>query len=372
MYQSDYNQKWQQCAQPKILTNYANKTSYEFALSEQDYQKLFVFLSCELKYCPKLLKQADGSSFPFNQLVIKKLEQTVVPAETNPNSFFTQGRSISSTESKIESIQVQNETIYVPNETDQIIQESKSIESILGTQQSQQNNWEDLIQDIAGNQSSIQKDNIQEEQNFNELNINNIQQFKYEIAESVRKAQEELIQEKQQTEVTNKIICLSDKEIIQKMKDLKNIQLKSVVVKTQSSQQAKFQQLFRDSVKQILFDSYNKKAFEMNDKELCEVLNEYIKKFYCGQLWTTLQKMIPVKTITQLKEYYQKSFQKCLYSDSISLEDKVILRELISQMPLNKPCEVADRFLEVCNVKNYFKRNIIMYIVNIKKKANLE
>ncbi|CAL6077327.1 Hypothetical_protein [Hexamita inflata] len=69
-----------------------------------------------------------------------------------------------------------------------------------------------------------------------------------------------------------------------------------------------------------------------------------------------------------VRDYYQKSFLRCMFQECISSQDKVLLCNLINQMEGQKPSVIADRFFESVGTDKYFKRNVVMYIVNRKSK----
>ncbi|CAL6049064.1 Hypothetical_protein [Hexamita inflata] len=128
-----------------------------------------------------------------------------------------------------------------------------------------------------------------------------------------------------------------------------------------------FQQLFSQKLKEIIL-TYVPDAVITNDQELCIQINDYFKNSGQKYFWKQLNDQIPNKTSKQLREYYQKSFQRVLYDNSIDVEDKETLRQLIEQMPNDTPTSIANAFCEVSRNKNYFKRNIVMYIINLKRK----
>ncbi|CAL6058090.1 Hypothetical_protein [Hexamita inflata] len=128
-----------------------------------------------------------------------------------------------------------------------------------------------------------------------------------------------------------------------------------------------FQQLFSQKLKEIIL-TYVPRAVITNDQELCIQINDYFKNSGQKDLWKQLNEQIPTKTIKQLREYYQKSFQRVLYDNQIDVEDKETLRQLMEQMTDDSPTSIANSFCMVSKNQNYFKRNIVMYIINLKRK----
>ncbi|CAL6086864.1 Hypothetical_protein [Hexamita inflata] len=130
--------------------------------------------------------------------------------------------------------------------------------------------------------------------------------------------------------------------------------------RTQSKQSLLFQKTFSFCLNQIL------QTNESNNKILCKNVIKHLQTFDAGRFWKQMHSLIQYKTPVQLREYFQNSFRRFMYQEFISIEDKVILRNLITQMKDKKPSTIAEKFMEVAN-KNYFKRNVVMYVVNLKK-----
>ncbi|CAL6043035.1 Hypothetical_protein [Hexamita inflata] len=128
-----------------------------------------------------------------------------------------------------------------------------------------------------------------------------------------------------------------------------------------------FQKLYAEKLFQVL-QSRNQKAVFSDDRDICMQVNNHIANFGQKTFWQHLQALIPHKTVKQLREYYHKSFMRVLYDSQIDVRDKELLREMIEKHTETSPTEIANLFLEVCANKNYFKRNIVMYVINIKRK----
>ncbi|CAL6094117.1 SANT/Myb_domain [Hexamita inflata] len=125
--------------------------------------------------------------------------------------------------------------------------------------------------------------------------------------------------------------------------------------------QLQFNSQFEAALKSALVD-VNINAPSMSSKELCQELAAHFKTYDQGRFWSKVHQIIPEKTPTQLKEYFQKSFQQCLHQQ-ISAVDEAVLRNLERRMKDHKPAEVADVFMEMTNQK-YFKRSAVVFIVN--------
>ncbi|CAL6049084.1 Hypothetical_protein [Hexamita inflata] len=111
------------------------------------------------------------------------------------------------------------------------------------------------------------------------------------------------------------------------------------------------------------------KTVQINDhKQLCNVIDKYVTSKNQHSFWINVQTMIPEKSATQLREYYQKSFSKVKYEAKISEEDKNTLKQLSILMKGSKPAEVVSHFLKQCNNCNkYLKRTLVMFVVYIRK-----
>ncbi|CAL6039961.1 Hypothetical_protein [Hexamita inflata] len=135
----------------------------------------------------------------------------------------------------------------------------------------------------------------------------------------------------------------------------------------QSVSDIEFEQVFVSKIQQI-FTEENINIEANNNYELCQEIANYLQKHQNSQItfWNKLSQKIQNKTSVQLREYYKKSFSKFLYTQCITNEDKQVLKQLILQMPDSKPSEIASHFMSVTSERNYFKRNIIMYVVNRK------
>ncbi|CAL6110480.1 Nitrogen_fixation protein NifW [Hexamita inflata] len=128
-----------------------------------------------------------------------------------------------------------------------------------------------------------------------------------------------------------------------------------------------FQQLYAEKLFQVLRSADGSAVFT-NDRELCSQVNEHLASHGQKTFWASLQALMPSKTVKQLREYYQKSFLRVLYDSQIDVQDKELLREMIESQREASPTDIANQFLEVCANKNYFKRNIVMYVINLKRK----
>ncbi|CAL5993559.1 Hypothetical_protein [Hexamita inflata] len=122
---------------------------------------------------------------------------------------------------------------------------------------------------------------------------------------------------------------------------------------------------FADACKMVLQQFQTMLQIEDNIQLCQQIENISLNQ---RQFWTSVQRLIPEKSATQLKEYYQKSFSKVKYEAKISEEDKNTLKQLSIQMKDSKPAEVVSHFLKQCNNCNkYLKRTLVMFVVYIRR-----
>ncbi|CAL6040956.1 Hypothetical_protein [Hexamita inflata] len=137
-------------------------------------------------------------------------------------------------------------------------------------------------------------------------------------------------------------------------------------VKALTSQEA--EDRFAAALQRVIESSQNKSLSCKNYSELCQEANQHFILIHKRDFWRKLSLLIPEKTDKQLRDYYQKSFLRNMYTECISDNDKVQLCNMVEQMPNSKPSQIANRFAELVGESKYFKRNLVMYIVNRKGK----
>ncbi|CAL6054439.1 Hypothetical_protein [Hexamita inflata] len=128
------------------------------------------------------------------------------------------------------------------------------------------------------------------------------------------------------------------------------------------------QNQFVAALKKVLAELGHDTCSLVNHRQLCIMANEHLKDKRSTEFWREIRKLIPQKTETQLREYYQKSFLRHMFEESISVQDKIILCDLMNEMPNEKPSKIADAFVKKVGTGKYFHRNIVMYVVNKKEK----
>ncbi|CAL6017312.1 Hypothetical_protein [Hexamita inflata] len=132
--------------------------------------------------------------------------------------------------------------------------------------------------------------------------------------------------------------------------------------RTQSKESLKFQKLYSECLQQIL------QINENDNKKLCQKVVIYLQCNSSKIFWKQMSELIPEKNIKYLKEYYQNSFKRFEHQEFMTLEDKLRLKDLMNEMQTSKPAEIAEIFMEMTKDKNYFRRNVVMYIINMKNK----
>ncbi|CAL5983296.1 Hypothetical_protein [Hexamita inflata] len=148
----------------------------------------------------------------------------------------------------------------------------------------------------------------------------------------------------------------------------KEPKFRQITSNTQSASSINFQKRFAAALAETLISKTGETLnFQTND-QLCKAVNQYFKQHNQVEFWSIVGNLISEKNCQQLRDYYQKSFQKCMFQECISVQDKSLLCKFIDQMTGQKPSEVAQRFLQIVGINKYFKRNIIMYVVNRRQK----
>ncbi|CAL6048884.1 Hypothetical_protein [Hexamita inflata] len=132
--------------------------------------------------------------------------------------------------------------------------------------------------------------------------------------------------------------------------------------RTQSKQSIEFQNLFAECVQKVI------RIEENDNKKLCHKVTNHLQNCDGLKFWKEMHELIPDKSTVQLREYFQNSFKRFMHQEFINKEDKMVLKDLINEMKDKKPAEIADKFMEMTADRNYFKRNVLMYVVNVQSK----
>ncbi|CAL5971028.1 Hypothetical_protein [Hexamita inflata] len=150
--------------------------------------------------------------------------------------------------------------------------------------------------------------------------------------------------------------------------DEKQPKFKQSTPRAQSASSLDFQSRFGAALTIALTQAQQKTVSFQNNAQLCKAVNHHFLLYGQVDFWKKVSRLITDKNEQQLKDYYQKSFLRLMFQECISETDKILLCQLISQMDDQKPSIIANRFLEEVGTDKYFKRNIVMYIVNRKLK----
>ncbi|CAL5993735.1 SANT/Myb_domain [Hexamita inflata] len=120
-----------------------------------------------------------------------------------------------------------------------------------------------------------------------------------------------------------------------------------------------FKLSFSSALKMVL-SSYFTNLHEVTDSQICEAVNAHVKINDQIKFWDSVQRVIGVKTREQVRNYYQKTYVKCLYKNEINKEDKETLNKLIEENGDKKAAEIAKLFAN----ESYFHRTVLMYVIN--------
>ncbi|CAL5993637.1 Hypothetical_protein [Hexamita inflata] len=148
----------------------------------------------------------------------------------------------------------------------------------------------------------------------------------------------------------------------------KEPRFKQTTARAQSAASLDFQRRFAAALLDALSSCAGEALSFPDNAQLCKAVSQHFLQHGQAEFWKRVGKHISEKNGQQLRDYFQKSFLRCMYLECISGQDKLLLCRLIEQMEGQKPSAIADRFLEAVGADKYFKRNVIMYVVNRKQK----
>ncbi|CAL5988648.1 Hypothetical_protein [Hexamita inflata] len=172
----------------------------------------------------------------------------------------------------------------------------------------------------------------------------------------------------QENELKSTFNLLSNVIMSQKYsREINSFQFRKSVYRQQSEPVIQFRNVFTIALKQVLNKLYQIDIQEYSEKDVCLFLNTNLKTSDKTTFWQEVTQQIQGKTNKQIQDYYCHSYQTVIYDRQLSNQDKTILRYLNEFWNYQRPAFVADKFLEMVNEKNYFKHNIIMYIINLRR-----
>ncbi|CAL6039977.1 Hypothetical_protein [Hexamita inflata] len=170
----------------------------------------------------------------------------------------------------------------------------------------------------------------------------------------------------QENELKSTFNLLSNVIMSQKYsREINSFQFRKSVYRQQSEPVIQFRNVFTIALKQVLNKLYQIDIQEYSEKDVCLFLNTNLKTSDKTTFWQEVTQQIQGKTNKQIQDYYCHSYQTVIYDRQLSNQDKTILRYLNEFWNYQRPAFVADKFLEMTNEKDYFKHNIIMYIINL-------
>ncbi|CAL5977516.1 SANT/Myb_domain [Hexamita inflata] len=145
--------------------------------------------------------------------------------------------------------------------------------------------------------------------------------------------------------------------------------LKQSVFRQSSESSEIFKQQFIFNMKVILSKQIKVVQFEhMTQEELCVFIKDNgIQNITC--FWKQLAELFPNKTTKQIRDYYNKAFQKVLYTQQLTVYDKANLHALNQIWAEEPPAFIAKKFALVSEESGYFPQNVIMYVVNLRNNA---
>ncbi|CAL5988680.1 SANT/Myb_domain [Hexamita inflata] len=149
--------------------------------------------------------------------------------------------------------------------------------------------------------------------------------------------------------------------------ELDSFQFRKSVYRQQSQSVIQFRNLFTGVLKRVLNVFFKTDLNKSSEKEICLFLNANVKMSDKTAFWKEVAQYINGKTNKQIQDYYCHSYQNVIYDRQLSTQDKNILRYLNEFWQDQRPVFVADKFLEMTSEKDYFKHNIIMYIINVRR-----
>ncbi|CAL6099292.1 Hypothetical_protein [Hexamita inflata] len=145
--------------------------------------------------------------------------------------------------------------------------------------------------------------------------------------------------------------------------------LKQSVFRQSSESSEMFKQQFIFNMKVVLSKSFKVIQFEhMTQEELCVFIKDNgILNITC--FWKQLAELFLNKTTKQIRDYYNKAFQKVLYTQQLTVYDKANLHTLNQIWAEEPPAFIAKKFTLVSEESGYFPQNVIMYVVNLRNNA---
>ncbi|CAL5988328.1 Hypothetical_protein [Hexamita inflata] len=128
----------------------------------------------------------------------------------------------------------------------------------------------------------------------------------------------------------------------------------------------KTQALLRAALAEVCKDFGKAVPSDISDRELCLLVNKTVETDSTQKFWNRVAIFEPSKTKKQLYDFYHTSFQKALFDQKITQEDKKIIEHMNRHNPDVKPAQLADMYLFQYK-KQVLKHDVVMQFVNLRR-----
>ncbi|CAL5971019.1 Hypothetical_protein [Hexamita inflata] len=133
----------------------------------------------------------------------------------------------------------------------------------------------------------------------------------------------------------------------------------------------KTQALLRSALAEVCRDFGKPVSSDISDRELCLLVNKIVEGDQTQKFWNRVAIFEPSKTKKQLYDFYHTSFQKALFDQKITREDKKIIEHMNRHNSDVKPAQLADMYL-FQSKKHILKREVVMQFANLRRVQQLK
>ncbi|CAL5988314.1 Hypothetical_protein [Hexamita inflata] len=133
----------------------------------------------------------------------------------------------------------------------------------------------------------------------------------------------------------------------------------------------KSQALLRAALAEVCRDFGKPVSSDISDRELCLLVNKIVEGDQTQKFWNRVAIFEPSKTKKQLYDFYHTSFQKALFDQKITREDKKIIEHMNRHNPDVKPAQLADMYI-FQSKKHILKREVVRQFANLRRIKQLE
>ncbi|CAL5980361.1 Hypothetical_protein [Hexamita inflata] len=167
--------------------------------------------------------------------------------------------------------------------------------------------------------------------------------------------------------IVNKYLFKKQGEMSSKMSSDAEQRFRKSVDRQKSYKSDQQKEVFASALKNALRTLTQRECDNISNSDLCAEVDSHLQVNNKAAFWNCVASSMDGKTRKQVQDYYIQSFQKLRYNRLLTVEDKLLLRQLSNQMEDQKPAAVVQQFL--CQVENtdYFKHNIMMYVINFRR-----